>query len=387
MQRSAIESIEAIPFALPVRRDFRWNGLRGQLGRFVLVRIRTADGLVGYGEATPLPDWGGDHGRRGGETLATVASMVRDVLAPALLGLPAGDLTRATARMRAALRGHGYAKCAVEIALYDLLGKRLGVPIHQLLGGQVRERVAVAHMIGLMPVQDAVEEAVEAAADGIRAFQIKGGEDPARDVELVSLLRRELGAGIVLRLDANQGYRTAKPALAVLARLGEAGLNYIEQPVEGLEEMRTVTGATPVPVIADETCWDGHDALEVTRARGADCLSIYLAKAGGFSGARTVAAIAELASMPCDVNGSIESAVGNAANLQFALAMPSVTLASVIPISAPAGAHPHRTGARYFEDDLLAAPMAVDSADLMAPSGPGLGIEVDERKLERFRLR
>ncbi len=89
--------------------------------------------------------------------------------------------------------------------------------------------------------------------------------------------------------------------------------------------------------------------------------------------------------MACDVNGSIESGIGNAANVHFALATPAVQLASVIPISAPAGAHPYRIGGRYYEDDIVTAPFAVRDGAILPLDGPGLGIEIDEAKLERFR--
>jgi muconate cycloisomerase len=128
-----------------------------------------------------------------------------------------------------------------------------------------------------------------------------------------------------------------------------------------------------------------NDALDVVAARGADWLSIYLAKAGGFVGAAKVGAVAQATSMACDVNGSIESGIGNAANVHFALGTPAVQLASVIPISAPAGAHPYRIGGRYYEDDIVTAPFAVRDGAILPLESPGLGIEIDEAKLERFR--
>jgi muconate cycloisomerase len=380
-----ITSIEAVKFRLPPRRDFKWAGLGVDLGGFVLARIRTDDGLVGYGEATPLPDWGGDFGRHGGETLASVASMVTDVLGPALIGRDPTQVTQARIVMDAALAGNSYAKCAVDIALHDLWGKIVGLPIYRLLGGACRDSAPVAHMVGLMREREAIEEGVAAAADGLKTLQIKGGVDPERDIRLVALLRRELGADIHLRLDANQGYRDAKNGLRILRRLQDAGVDSVEQPVIGLKAMAEVTRGASAPIIADESCWDVNDALEVVAARAADWLSIYLAKAGGFVGAAKVGAIAQATSMACDVNGSIESGIGNAANVHFALATPAVQLASVIPISAPAGAHPYRIGGRYYEDDIVMAPFAVRDGAILPLDGPGLGIAVDEAKLERFR--
>ena len=107
--------------------------------------------------------------------------------------------------------------------------------------------------------------------------------------------------------------------------------------------------------------------------------------AGGFSGARAVAAVAAARYMACDVNGSLESAIGNAANLHFALANVAVSMASVIPISAPAGQHPYRIAGRYYEDDVIKAPFPVRDGALLPLDRPGLGIDVDEARLARYR--
>lgn len=381
-----IERIEAIPFQLPTRRDFRWAGLKVNLGGFVLVRVFTDDGLCGLGEATPLPDWGGDHGRHSGETQRTVVTVVRDVLAPALIGSDPLNIERARATMERVLRGNAYAKTAVDIALHDLWGKVASLPLYKLLGGGYRPAVMVSHMVGLMPNDEAVAEATRAAADGIRALQIKGGEDPRRDIELVHRLRDELGDEIRIRLDANQGYLYPKTAIDIVEELAAAGANYVEQPVPGHAEMAAVTRAARIPIIADESCWNAREALEVVQRNAADCISIYLAKAGGFAGARRVAAIAEAAGRPCDVNGSIESGIGNAANLHFALATPIVELPCVIPITAPAGTHPCKVGGHYYEDDIVTEPFGIRDGALLPLDKPGLGIEIDEAKLKKFRL-
>ena len=380
-----ILSIQASAFALPVRRDFKWAGLNGTLGRFVLVRIVTDSGLVGYGEATPLPDWGGDFGRRSGETLATVISMVNEVFAPALVGKDPTAVTAARRIMDSLVVGNPYAKCAVDIALHDLWGKSAGLPLYQLLGGAVRDSVPVAHMIGLMDEADAAREGIAAVADGVRALQVKGGVDPDRDVRLVAVLRKEVGAGVTLRLDANQGYGHAKTAAIIVNRLTDAGVDLVEQPTMGLGFMAEVTAKAAVPIMADESCWDINEALDVVQRRAADCISIYLAKAGGFIGARAVAAVAEAQRIPCDINGSIESAIGNAANTHFVLAQPAISLASVIPISAPAGAHPYQVAGRYFEDDIIREPFAVRDGAILPLNRPGLGIEIDEARLARYR--
>ncbi len=381
-----IARVEAIPFALPLRRAFRWNGLDQNLGNFVLVRVVTDTPHVGYGEATPLATWGGEHGRHGGETLDTVVSVVERVLGPWLKGRDPAAITSTVAEMDRLIVGHTYAKCAVDMALHDLWGKALGVPVHQLLGGLARSSVAVAHMVGLMPVDDAVEEARAACADGIRALQIKGGEDAERDVALIRRLRETLPDDVQLRLDANQGYGQVKRALRIAHELAQCGLDYLEQPVASLWDLQAVTASSDVPIVADESCWSARDALDLARQRSADCISIYLAKAGGIHAARRVAAVAEAADLPCDVNGSIESGIGNAANLAFAIATRCVVMPSVIPVSAPQGEHPCHVGGHYFDDDVVMRPFAFRDGALLPLDGPGLGIEVDEAKLRKYAL-
>ena len=381
-----IEQIEAVPFRLPLRRDFRWASLRVSLGGFVLLRVHTDDGLVGLGEATPLADWGGDHQRHGGETLRTVASMLTDVIGPTLIGIDPLAYANLPAVMDKVLRGNSYAKAATDMAIHDLAGKALGVPVHRLLGGPVRDRVPVAHMLGIMDWDEALAEAEAAIADGVHSLQIKGGENADRDIALVTELRRRLGPSVLLRLDANQGYRRAKNAIQYLAPLPPGTIDFLEQPAEGLEEMAAATAGLGIPIVADESCWDPWDALEVTRIRAADVISVYLAKAGGLTRARLVAAIAATAGLPCDVNGSIESGVGNAANVQFALATPNCTLPCVIPISAPAGRHPCRVAGHYYDDDIITEPFRFEGGCLLPLDRPGLGVDIDQAKLDRYRI-
>jgi L-alanine-DL-glutamate epimerase-like enolase superfamily enzyme len=380
-----ITGIDAIPFRLPIRRDFEWTGLNVGIGRFVLVRVHTDEHLVGVGEAVPLAEWGGDHNRRAGETQRTVVHVVEDLLRPHLVGEDPLDIERLVGRMDAVVRGHSYAKAAIDMALHDLLGKVAGLPLYKLLGGAFRDSVPIAHMVGLMPVEDAIAEGVAAVGDGVSALQVKGGVDPARDQQVIGGLRERLGPDVWLRLDANQGYRDVATAVRILRTIESLGLDLVEQPVAGVRRLARVRCSVGVPIIADESCWDAEDAMECVQLEAADALSIYLAKAGGIAGARRVAAVAFAAGLPCDVNGSIESGVGNAANVHFALATPAVSLPCVIPVSAPKGTAPHSTAGHYYEDDVVTRPFVVERGAVLPLDGPGLGIEIDEDKLEAYR--
>ncbi len=382
-----IVGIECVPIALPLRQDWRWRGQERELGHWVIVRLKTDGGVEGLGEATPLADWGGDRGRMYGETPTTVCHFVSEYFAPVLKGLSVWDGEEARRRMDGVVRGHPYAKAAIDMALFDACGKLAQQPVWRLLGGRFRASVPIAHMLGLMEVADALEEAARAIDDGVRAFQVKSSGDLQRDVSLILALREQTPTGTLLRLDANQGYRALddKRADAAVRQLEDAGMDAIEQPTEGLERMARMRAAARVPVVADESCWGPADVLEIARARAADAISIYVAKAGGLSRAREVATLAGLHGMPCDVNGSLEAGIGNAASVHLAIACPSITLPAVIPVTTIAGdEHPVVAG-RYYTDDIVTRSFRFVDGSLELDDAPGLGVEIDEEKLERYR--
>src|ERR1044072_2610554 len=180
-----ITQIETIPIRLPTRRVHQWASLTTPIGVYVIIKLHTDEGLIGFGEAPVLKDWGGDHGRYFGEAPQTTVTVVRDYLGPALAGAHPLALEGAYARLDRAVRGYPYAKAAVDVALHDLAGRALGVPVYQLLGGLFRDRGPVAHSIGLMETDAAVAEAVQAVEEGIRTIKLKIGREPDRDVDLV----------------------------------------------------------------------------------------------------------------------------------------------------------------------------------------------------------
>src|SRR5687768_10870317 len=142
---SKIVSVETHVFAQPTRREHKWTGLTESIGRYVLVRMTDDVGNVGWGEAPALKDWGGEFGRYFGESTAIVELVIERYLAPAVKGLDPANIVELHARMDTVIKGYPYAKAAVEFAAYDLAGKRLGVPVHMLLGGCARKQVPVTH--------------------------------------------------------------------------------------------------------------------------------------------------------------------------------------------------------------------------------------------------
>jgi muconate cycloisomerase len=381
-----IRRIETIPIRLPPRRAHQWASLTTPIGVYVIIRLETDDGLIGLGEAPVLKDWGGDHMKYYGETPKTTVHIINDILAPVLTGEDPGQFEKLHMVMDRAVKGYPYCKAAIDMALYDVAGKALKVPAYRLLGGRYRERVPIAHSIGLMEIDKAVEEALQVKEEGVTTIKLKGGIEAERDVDLVKEIRNAIGPEVSIAVDANQGYRTAKVAIRTIRKMEDYSIRYMEQPVEGIDALAEVKRNVDTPIMADESAWTPQDVLEIIQKGAADIISIYTTKPGGLLKAKKVAAVAEAAGLECNVNGSVETGVGNAANVHLAASTAAVTLACVIPVSTPKGKGKKGIAGIYYQDDLIREPFEFAGGEVIVSSKPGLGVELDEDKLERYRV-
>lgn len=382
-----IKSIETMVVQLPTRREHKWAGLTEVIGRYVMVKMTDSDGRVGWGEAPALKDWGGEFGRYFGESALITRNVIESYLAPAVIGLELGNFAELHARMDAIIRGYPYSKAAVEFAAYDLAGRWLDVPVHTLLGGKSRDKVAITHSIGLIPIEEAQAEVAKLVGEGIRTIKVKIGVDPARDVAMVAAVREAAGEAMEICVDANEGYKTPGEAVQTVRQMEKYRLKYVEQPVMGIERIAEVGRRIDAPVMADESAWNAHDAIQIIQNGGIQIVSIYTTKAGGLYKAMELGAVCRAAGIICNVNGSIETGIGNLANVQLAAASPAATLSCVIPISTPAEAQHGQVGGIYYQDDLLVEPMQFVDGAIAVPSGPGMGIDVDLAKVEKYRVR
>jgi muconate cycloisomerase len=284
------------------------------------------------------------------------------------------------------VKGYPYAKAAIDMALYDVAGKAMQVPAYQFLGGCFRDRISIAHSLGLMEIEKAIDEALQVKSEGVKTIKLKGGLDPKRDVELVRRMRDALGPEAKICVDANQGYPTPKVAVQVTKAMAEYGLLYMEQPVEGIDRMAEVAKRVDTPIMADESAWTAQDVMEIAQKNAADIISIYTTKPGGLFKAKKVAAIAEAAGLPCNVNGSVETGVGNAANMHLAASTGVVTFGCVVPVSTPKEKAKQAIAGIYYQDDIIKDAFEFSDGDLLVSTKPGLGIELDEEKLKHYRL-
>jgi L-alanine-DL-glutamate epimerase-like enolase superfamily enzyme len=229
--------------------------------------------------------------------------------------------------MDAVLRGQHVAKAGLDIALYDLAGRLCGWPVHALLGGSIRDRVQTAWVVGLGTLDEMAAEAAEYADRGFRHLKVKGGTDPAQDLELVRAVRAALPADAELCLDANEGY-DATTALPMLTKMTEAGLSLLEQPLPrwdlaGLVRLRE---RLDVRIMVDESMHSLQDALEIVRRGAADVLNIKILKVGGLHRALQIANLAEAAGLAVKIGSMPELGVATLAAVHLAAAVPGATV-------------------------------------------------------------
>ncbi|TQK51891.1 o-succinylbenzoate synthase [Streptomyces sp. SLBN-118] len=353
-----IASVHTRVVRAPYRRPFVISSGTSPELISLVVEVRTAEGESGFGEASPMTAYTG-------ETLAGLQAALTEHAAPALVGRDPRDLAGAHAAMDAAIRGQHLAKAALDIALHDLAARAAGWPVHLLLGGCVRPRVPTTWVVGLGTVEEMAQEATAYAAKGFTHIKVKGGEDPDLDVGLVRSVRESVPDSVELCLDANEGYDPGTAARTV-ARLADAGLDLVEQPLPrwDLTGMAALRGGGGVRVMADESMQSPHDALEIVRRGAADVLNIKILKVGGLHRARQVAAVAESAGLAVKIGTMPELGVASLAAAHLAAALPHATVPADL------------VGPLLVESEPLARSAfagAVDTGWVEVPVGPGLG--------------
>jgi L-alanine-DL-glutamate epimerase-like enolase superfamily enzyme len=387
-----ISHIETIPVRVPIKPELAIRSGRGGshlVSPFLLVKVHTDDGLVGLGEASCTPRWSG-------EDQVTAAHYINEYFAPLLVGERVDDVARLYAKFCATVAGNYFTKAAVEMALWDVVGKWRGEPVWKVLAGGVgvgAGRLGSGSMLpapcsvpikwsvsGVEPAQ-AAEIAKWAISQGFAKMKVKVGIDPEGDVARVRAVRDAVGAGVKLGVDANGGWATPRVAIETIRWLYDAcDIYFAEQPVPAGDHdaMAEVRRSVHVPIIADESVYRLADAKMLARAGAADVFSIYIGKAGGIGPAREIAGYAESAGIRCTIGSNLELGVGSAAMIHVALSTPGIN-AEEYPCDI--------IGPLFYEDDVLTDPLSISGGAARIHDRPGLGVELDGEKVEKYRVR
>jgi muconate cycloisomerase len=370
-----IASIEVFPIRLPLKAVLTLpRGAARTLDegkRIALVKITDTDGNVGWGEAGPSRRWSA-------ETLESCVSSIRNYLAPVVIGHDVFDVAGLHAKMNRELAvgmdpGQPIAKCAIDLAVHDLIGKRLGINLQSWLGAKRANCVPLSRLVSAATPQEAAQITEAAWAEGFRGFKVKVAHHKELDAEIVTAVVKA-ARGAYVWADANQGY-TLEEALR-MCRLFEAlGITLFEQPVpmSDVYAMKKLLSATGLTIALDEAAIGLPFVIDMLRRDAVEGLAIKVSKVGGVHYARQMCDLALNAGLTLIGSGLMDAPIGFAA---------SVHLFAAYGIRLPVDLN----GPQFIAEDYLAEPLPVRDQVAYVPQGPGLGVTIDEEKVRRFAL-
>ncbi len=361
-----IKKVEVFAARLELKEPFIISYVQLEDMPTIFTRIETENGYVGWGEAVPDQNVTG-------ETWESTYQIIKHELAPLLLNENPFSIDRIHQKFNDKIFGVPSAKAALDIALYDLMGKISGQPLYQLIGGKAHDEIQVPQVISIKDPKEMAEDAARFVAAGFRNIKIKVGTNGTDDIERIKAVRNAIGKDIPLRVDANQGWDRIE-ALKVIRETADCDVDWYEQPVKAhdmkaLKEIKTVSHAK---IMVDEGVHNIHDLVDVIEMRAADVLNIKLMKSGGIYPALALANLAEAAEMPCQVGSMVESAIATMAGAHLSISKSIIDTNEMV-------------GPLMFTKDV--AKVQYDGDVIQFSGAPGLGVEVDEeyvREITRF---
>ena len=353
-----IKSITAIPMDLKLKEPFIIANETMDVGENVFLKFETDNGITGWGCATPDSVTS--------ETKESVVKNFNKVVKEILIGADPARINFLNDVIDEKLKGNPSLKAGVNMALYDIIGKKAEMPVYKLLGG-FRDKIETSVTIGLNPVDSMVEKAKYFVSEGFTCLKVKCGMNPNQDIEAVLAIREAVGPNIKIRLDANQGYNVEQTinVILTLENLG-ADVELMEQPTPAiyLYALKEVTAQCPIPIMADETVLTLRDSLKAIKMEIADMINIKLMKIGGITNAIKANLFAEIAEIPVMIGCMNESMAAMAAGVHFACAFKNVQYADL-------------DSALDFEQDIVKGGATYKDGFVIPSDDPGLGIEVD----------
>lgn len=367
--RVVIERVETLLIDLPTIRPHQLSMATMNGQTLMLVRVYCSDGTVGVGEGTTIGGLA-----YGAESPEGMKLSIDTYFAPLLRGADANRVQAIMAKLNMAIRDNRFAKSAVETALYDALGKRTRLPVSELLGGRLRDSLPVAWTLASGDTARDIDEAeAMLAARRHRIFKLKIGKRPvAADVAHVAAIKRALGDRGSVRVDVNMAWSELE-ARQGLPALADAGCELVEQPVATTDALARLTGRYPIAVMADESLVGPASAFSLAGAAGADVFAIKIEQSGGLRAAQEVAAIADAANIELYGGTMLEGAVGTIASAHVFSTFRALQWGTEL------------FGPLLLTEEILQTPLRYEDFQLSVPTAPGLGIDLDEDRVQFFR--
>jgi L-alanine-DL-glutamate epimerase-like enolase superfamily enzyme len=360
----SVSTVRAYRVEIPLEEAYQLAYASFDVIENLVVRIETESGLIGWGCAGPDP-------HVTGENVAGNLDALREVLVPTLRRSRGSSAEQLLRELAEAVPEEPAARAAVDLALHDLWGKQRAVSIQSLLGGS-RWEIPTSITIGIMSSEETLAAAAERRAQGFDVLKIKGGRDPDEDVARIRAIRRAHGPRLAIRLDANQGYSVGQARGVMQALAGE--IEFIEQPVAAadLDGLAALSNQAILPVMADEPVLGPREAERVLE-RGLQLICVKLMKSGGLAAAARVCDLARQHGARVMVGCMDELPISVAGAAHLALSHPAVTYADL-------------DGHIGMVQRFATGGLEVREGRVSVSAAPGLGVEVDEDRLDEFRV-
>ena len=366
-----IEQIETFLVDLPTIRPHQLAMTTLSSQTLLIVRIHCSDGIVGIGEGTTIGGLA-----YGAESPEGMKLAIDTYFAPHLLKSNPNHVAATMAAIGKAVQENRFAKCAVETALLDALGKRTALSVSDLLGGRLHDRLPVAWTLASGNTSSDIAEAEAMLAKRRHnIFKLKIGKgDPKDNIAHVAAIKRALGDRASVRVDINQAWSEPLAANAIEA-LEDVGCDLVEQPIalSNRKGMARLAMRARIPVMADESLRGPETAFDFATDAAADVFAVKIMQSGGLFAAARVAAIADAAGIGLYGGTMLEAAVGTAAGAQLFSTFPNLEWGTEL------------FGPLLLTEEILTEPLDYSEFSLRVPTGPGLGIHLDEAKLVHFR--
>lgn len=335
-------------------REWRTSSYGASLVDAFAIEIHTDEGVTGVGGTSIM--------RIAGETPEGFVALMNHLIAPFLIGKDPFDIEAIMDELGKVCREPLRAHVGVDLALYDLMGKALNVPVYKLIGGAFRKEVPIIRMVGIKEPAAQAKNAADLVDEGYRYLKLKIGLDPEKDVQRVAAVRKAVGDDVVLTIDANGAYRPSQ-AIWVLRRLEPLGVVVAEEPTAAwdLDGQARVRGASEIPIMADQSANTMADAINVIKRQSADVLAVKVSKTGGILASKKFLAVAEAANMPCHIGSTATTRLLEAGSMHVAVTMKE------IPYGCELGEF------EGLEGDPVEG-LSVKNGMLRVPEGPGLGV-------------
>ncbi|RZG76237.1 muconate/chloromuconate family cycloisomerase [Acinetobacter sp. WCHAc060025] len=364
-------SIETLLVEIPTIRPHKMAVATMQTQTLVLVKVSTEDGFIGWGEATTIGGLG-----YGEESPESVKTNIETYFAPLLKSLNGLNVAQTMQMINRNINGNRFAKCAIQTALLDIQSQRLGLPLSEVLGGRLRDSISVLWVLASGNTEKDIAEAqkmIESKRHNV--FKLKIGSRPVeQDIEHVLAIKKALGDDISIRVDVNRAW-SELTAIKGIQMLQDGGIDLIEQPcaINNIDAMERLTRKFDIAIMADESLMGPQSAYELAKRNAASVFAVKVAQSGGLIEGCEVGKIANLAGIDLYGGTMLEGPVGTIASAHVFSTFSNLAYGTEL------------FGPLLLTEQILKTPLQYENFELKIPTGLGLGIELDEDKIDNLR--